>query len=174
VFPGNDPCANIVMTASIVSGLAQLVRYARSHQHPAIVVCATSLGAHLAALLATLPAAELVDGFILDKPLGQLSDLIRWHARGDSVWCHHVADRLQRVYRSVCPLDRRPKVAPERVTVIGAEFDRVTPMSAAQQVADHFQVELRPIKASHLFDPGRSSRLLQVLTEQRVRSASCE
>ncbi len=173
-FPSSDPCWNIVTVAVVTLGLAQLVRYARNRGHPTVIVAATSLGAYLAATFATRPEAALIDHMVLEKPLGQLSDLVRWHARGDPVWCQHVADRLQRVYRSVCPLDRAPKLTAERVTVIGAEFDRVTPLSAAQQVADHFQVPLRQIKASHLFDPGRATRLLKLLTELRVRKADCE
>ena len=164
-FPGADPCWNIVTIACIASELVQLVCYAKSQGHPSIIMCATSLGSHAIALLATLPEAQLVDRFLLEKPLGQLSDLIRWHARGDPIWCKHIADRLQRVYRSVCPLDRKPMVSPGQVTVIGAAFDQVTPIRAAQEVADHFQVPLRPIKASHLFDPSRTQRLLRWLAD---------
>jgi hypothetical protein len=151
--------------ACVASELAQLVCHAKGQGHPSIVMCATSLGSHAVALLATLPEAQQVDRFLLEKPLGQLSDLIRWHARGDPIWCQHIADRLQRVYRSVCPLDRKPVASPEQVTVIGATFDQVTPIRAAQEVADHFHVPLRPIKASHLFDPDRSQRLLRWLTD---------
>jgi len=164
-FPGADPCWNVVTMACVASELAQLVCHAKSQGHPSIVMCATSLGAHAVALLATLPGAQQVDRFLLEKPLGQLSDLIRWHARGDPMWCQHIADRLQRVYRSVCPLDRKPVASPAQMTVIGATFDQVTPIGAAQEVADHFHVPLRPIKASHLFDPGRTQRLLHWLTD---------
>jgi hypothetical protein len=164
-FPSADPCWNIVTMACVASALAQLVRHAKSQGHPSIVVCACSLGAHAVALLATLPEAQQVDRFLLEKPLGQLSDLVRWHARGDPMWCQHIADRLQRVYRSVCPLDRKPVASPEQMTIIGATFDQVTPIGAAQEVADHFQVPLRPIKASHLFDPSRTRRLLHWLTD---------
>jgi hypothetical protein len=161
-FPSNDPCMNVIAVASLVNGLVQIIERARSQGHPSVSVFAASLGAHLAALVATLPAAQSVDRFVLEKPLGHLSDLVRWHAPGDPTWCHHVADRLERVYRSVDPLQREPTVAPERVTVIGATFDRVTPLEAAHSVASHFHVPLQPIKASHLFDPGRSRRLLQL------------
>jgi pimeloyl-ACP methyl ester carboxylesterase len=164
-FPSNDPCMNIVTASTFVNGLVQLVARARAQGHPSITVFATSLGAYLAALVATLPGAAGVDRFVFEKPLGRLSDLIRWHARGEPTWCHHVADRLQRVYRSVDPLEREPTAAPERVTVIGAKFDQVTPLHAAQSVADHFHVPLRPIEASHLFDPGRSRRLVRLAHE---------
>ncbi len=173
VFPSADPCANIVTSANVANGLTQLVHHLRERKHPEIVVCSTSLGAHFAALLATLPAAKLVDRFILEKPLGQLSDIVRWHARGDPVRCEHVAERLQRVYRSVSPLDRSAHVSPEQVTVIGGCFDRVTPLSGAQRVADHFQVPLQPIQASHLIDPGRTPRLLRLLAQPLSRSAGC-
>jgi len=48
--------------------------------------------------------------------------------------------------------------------VIGGEFDRVTPISNVQLVATHFDVPLCQTKASHLLDPNRSRRMLEVLT----------
>jgi hypothetical protein len=164
-FPGRDPCINIIELARAAGELARIVGWARERGHPRIMLCGMSLGAHLVGLFATLPQAHNADRLVMEKPLSFLSDPIRWHARGESRWCQHVADRLERVYRGVSPLDRKPTVDPERIRVIGATLDRVTPIAAAQAVADHFQVPLQPIRASHLFDPDRSRRLLRLLAD---------
>ncbi len=165
-FPGRDPCLNIIEMARAASELARIVRWALEQGHRKITLCGTSLGAHLVALFATLPEAQGIDRLVLEKPLSFLSDPIRWHARGESTWCQHVADRLERVYRAVSPLDRKPTVAPERVRVVGATLDLVIPIGAAQSVADHFHVPLQPINASHLYDLGRAQRLLRLLEDE--------
>ena len=164
-FPGRDPCSNIIELARAASELVRIVGWAREQGRQRIMLCGTSLGAHLVALFATLPEARGVDRLVLEKPLSFLSDPIRWHARGESTWCQHVADRLERVYRVVSPLDRKPAVDPDRIRVIGGTLDQVTPIAAAQAVADHFQVPLQTIRASHLFDPDRSRRLLRLLAD---------
>ena len=159
-FPSRDPCYNLVEMARAAGELVRLVQCARQLGHPSILLCGTSLGAHLVALFATLPAARLVDGYWLEKPLRNLSDSVRWHARAACDLRQHVADRLARVYRAVSPLERRPWVTPDRMCIVGATFDQVTPIDSVQAIADHFQVLLRPVAASHLFDPGRTQRLL--------------
>jgi pimeloyl-ACP methyl ester carboxylesterase len=162
-FPSRDPSLNIIELARAANALLQHVHIARERGYQRISLCGTSLGAHLVGLVATMPECNLIDRFILDKPVGRLSDPIRWHARGDRALLCNVAERLDRVYRFVCPLDRSPTADTHRIDVIGAIWDQVVPLRTAQSVADHFQVPLRQIKASHLFDPYRSQRLLRLL-----------
>ena len=162
-FPGQDPCRNIVEIARAASMLGQVLLLARNLGHDSILVWGTSLGAHIAALLATLPVARLADRYILEKPLGRISDPMRFHGRVEPALLRQIADRLDGVYRAVSPLDRIPTVDPRRVTVIGSEFDRVTLPSAAQAVARHFCASQIQVKASHLFDLDRVPRLKQIM-----------
>lgn len=151
-LPGQDPCRNIVEIARAASMLGQVLRLACDLGHESILVWGTSLGAHIVALLATLPVAGLAHRYILEKPLGRMSDPLRFHGRGEPALLRQIADRLDGVYRAVSPLDRVPTVDPGRVTVIGGEYDRVTLPSAAQAVAGHFRASQIQVKASHLFD----------------------
>lgn len=164
-FPGRDPCANIVRLAQAVSGVLQLALWAHELGHSKVVLCGTSLGAHLVALAATLPGAVHAEACVLEKPMACLSDPIRLHAEAEPYWREHVAQRLDRVYRAVSPLERDPAITGGRVVVLGGVHDQVMPIERAQALADHFQVPLRPIKASHLVDLGRTRRLIEVLTQ---------
>jgi len=164
-LPSRDPSRNIIELARAASELGQLLTVAKERGHPSTLVWGTSLGAHIVALLATLPHAVHAAKYVLEKPVSRMSDALRLHGRGDSTLRSEVAARLDNVYRAVSPLERNPQVDAGSILVIGGQFDRMTPLATAQLLASHFNVPLRPIKASHLLDPGRSRRLTKVVVE---------
>jgi hypothetical protein len=112
-----------------------------------------------------MPGVVHGDRYVLEKPISRMSDALRLHGRGDDRLRGDVAARLDQVYRAVSPLDRSPQVDASSLVVIGGQFDQVTPLGTAQLLASHFNVPLRSIEASHLFDPSRSRRLTKVVVE---------
>ena len=48
------------------------------------------------------------------------------------------------------PTRLRPRISPERVLVIGAEADRITPLVHAEQLARHFEAPLLRVAGGHL------------------------
>lgn len=165
-FPGRSPLRNIVELARATATLGQLLLLARDLGHESILVWGTSLGSHALALLATLPAASHGDFYVFEKPLSRLSDPVRLHARGPSDWRAELADRLDRVYHRVSPLDRLPRVNSDKIVVIGGEYDMVTPISTAQSIATHFNAPLRQIKASHVLQFNRWRHVLEIVTRR--------
>ncbi len=127
-----------------------------------------SLGAYWVALLATIHTISHADLYVMEKPLAKMSDPLRLHGRGADELRARVAERLERVYRAVSPLERQPRVASTRVLVIGAEFDRVTSLAGAQALATHFNGELLKVRASHLIDTNRSQNMLAVVSGRLV------
>ena len=119
----------------------------------------------MAALSATLPAGKLADRYVLEKPLGRISDPLRFHGGSEAALRSEIADRLDAVYRAVSPLDRVPTVGSRHIAVVGGEFDQVARLAAACNFATHFHASLIRAGASHLFDLHRSQRLVQILSE---------
>ncbi len=158
-----DPSRNIVELARATTILEQVLMVARELGHESVVVWGTSLGAHLVALLATRRLAAHANLYVLEKPLGRLSDPLRLHGRGTNIQRDEVANRLDRVYLCVSPLDRPLRVDAKNIVIIGGDYDQITPISGAQLLADHFGVPLLQIAASHLFDPRRVRRVLEIL-----------
>lgn len=156
-FPSADPSSNLLEVARGVSAIRQIVAYARELGHDPIVVWGASLGAYLVALLGTTTPTQF-DALVFEKPLARLSDPLRWHGRGTDADRQDVALRLDRVYRAVSPLERQPQVDSSKVYVVGALYDRVTTFESAARLAAHFGVSPEPVRASHLYDSGRTER----------------
>ena len=168
-FPGPDPLRNIVELARAAISIRQVLAQAREFGHPSVSIWGTSLGAHAVALAATIPSSTVADRFVLEKPVAKMSDALRLHGPGLGSLRDAVALRLDRVYSVASPLDRRPCTCGTEVHVIGAEFDRVTPISGALSMANHFGAVLHTIEASHLFDRGRLECMIQILNPRAAR-----
>ena len=64
---------------------------------------------------------------------------------------------LDRAYRVASPLAREPRVAKERVLVLGGKSDRITPLSHAKRLARHFGAPLAAWDGGHLLQFGRAA-----------------
>lgn len=132
-----------------IEDLSTLIDQLRTRGIQRIAVMGMSLGGYLASLLATL------DGTLaLVVPIVPLADL-RDFAGTTRPWTEG-------------PLDRRPLIAPERVLVIGAEQDRIAPLSHARALARHFDARLVTMRGGHVVQLGRSSAFDEV--ERRLAS----
>lgn len=154
-FPGLEPRLASEGFRQAVTDLRELVRLFRSRGHPQVGLLGMSLGGYTAALTATVeptldflspivPLASLAD-FALEQ--GELPEAPEPRA------LEH--DLLERAYQHVSPVHRAPQIAPERVLVIGAKADRITPISHARRLAAHFRAELASFHGGHVVQWGR-------------------
>jgi pimeloyl-ACP methyl ester carboxylesterase len=63
---------------------------------------------------------------------------------------------LDAVHRVVSPLARPPRLANDRLLVLGAEADRITPLAHAQRLAAHFDAPLEVFAGGHILQFGRA------------------
>lgn len=154
-FPGLEPRLACEGFRQAVTDLRELVRWSRGRGHSKVGLMGMSLGGYTVALTATVdseldflspivPLASLAD-FALEQ--GDLPEAPEPRALEHAL--------RERVYRHVSPVHRTPLIAPERVLVIGAKADRITPISHAKRLASHFRAELLSFPGGHVLQLGR-------------------
>lgn len=155
-FPGRDPRVANEGFRQVVGDIGSLVAWLRREGHSAVGIAGMSLGGYVAALTATvlsnlaflvpiIPLASLAD---LAFEHGNLSESPELRAREHAL--------LERAYWVGSPLARPPRVAADRVLVLGGKADRITPLSHARRLARHFQAPLAAWHGGHLLQLGRS------------------
>lgn len=161
-FPGSDPRVTNEGFRHAMADLRDLVRWLRERGHPAVGVIGMSLGGYSTALAATVePDLAFAVPMI---PLASLADFARDQGRlgksGAETTAQHRA--LERVHRVVSPLYRAPLVPPERMLVIGARADRITPLAHARRLARHFDAPLETWAGGHLLQLGRADKFRRI------------
>ena len=173
-FPGADPRVSNEAFRQVIGDLRDFVHWLKAEGRPAVGVMGMSLGGYTAALLATLepelafcvpviPLASLAD-FARDQ--GVLSSAPKIEAEEHAL--------LDRVYRVVSPLERRPRIAPWRTLVVAGKADRITPVAHARKLAAHFGSPLVSWHGGHLLQLGRDAcfrRVETLLRELRAEPA---
>jgi pimeloyl-ACP methyl ester carboxylesterase len=162
VFPSSDPRVTIEGFRQAVHDLRALIRYLRERGAPAVGVMGMSLGAYTGALLATLEA-EL--GFAVPIiPLASIADLARDGGRlvGTEEERRLQHEAIEAAHRVVSPLGRPPAMDRDRILVIGAAADRITPIEHARRLAAHFNAPLEVITGGHLLQFGRADAFRSV------------
>jgi predicted alpha/beta hydrolase family esterase len=94
-------------------------------------------------------------------PLASLADFTREHNRlpGPPDEQRAIFHALDRAMAPVSPLHRAPAIAPERITVLAARGDRITPHAHAERLAAHTGGELVSFAGGHLAQFGRRAAL---------------
>ena len=154
-FPGREPRFAGEGFRQAVTELRELAGYLRQRGHPAVGLLGMSLGGYTAALAATVdPGFDFLVPII---PLASLADFAREHGELPAAPEPRALEYelLERVYRHVSPVGRLPLIASERVLVIGAKADRITPLSHARRLATHFRAPLAAWHGGHLWQLGR-------------------
>ncbi len=134
-----------------------------------------SLGGYTASLLATIePGLSFCVPVI---PLASLADFAREQGELSDSPALQIEEhaQLERIYRVVSPLERRPLIAPSRTMVVAAKADRITPVGHARKLAAHFGSQLVAWHGGHLLQLGRNAafrRVEMLLRELRSRSLS--
>jgi pimeloyl-ACP methyl ester carboxylesterase len=155
-FPSSDLRVTIEGFRQAVRDLGALSQFFRERGAPSVGVMGMSLGGYVSSLLATLDARL---GFAIPIiPLASLSAVARQNGRfvGSEAEQQLQFEAVERVYRVVSPLSRPSRVDKDRVLVIGAAGDRITPIEHAQLLAKHFQAPLSVFPGGHLLQFGRA------------------
>ena len=121
-----------------------------------------SLGGYTTALLATIePSLAFAVPVI---PLASIADFARDHGRfvGTPEEQSHQHRALESSMRVVSPLGRTPRVPSERVLIVAAEADRITPIAHAHRLAAHFGARMETFHGGHLLQFGRSRAFREV------------
>lgn len=153
-LPSSDPRITNEGFRQAMHDLRGLVGFLLARGAPAVGVMGMSLGGYTSSLLATVePRLAFAAPMI---PLASVADFARDQGRlgeGDVASAQHAA--LERANWIVSPLARPSLVPKERVVVVGAEHDRVTPIAHAERIAAHFEVPLVRFPGGHLLQIGR-------------------
>jgi pimeloyl-ACP methyl ester carboxylesterase len=153
-FPGADPRFTNEGFLQAMADVRALIGFLRARGAPQVGAMGMSLGGYATALLATVEP-EL--GFAVPIiPLASIADFARDQGRlgtTEQARLQHAA--LEAANAVVSPLARAPLVAKERLLVIGADADAITPIAHAERIASHWGAPLVRIPGGHLLQFGR-------------------
>jgi pimeloyl-ACP methyl ester carboxylesterase len=153
-FPGGDPRRTNEGFRQVVADLRSLAAILGDRGAPSVGVMGMSLGGYSTALLATLePSLAFAVPLI---PLASVADFARTQGRlgsGENAALQHAA--LERANAIVSPFARPSLVPRERVLIVAAEDDRVTPIVHAERLAAHFGSPLLRVHGGHLLQTWR-------------------
>lgn len=160
-FPGADPRFTNEGFRQAIADIRALSAFLRARGAPSVGVMGMSLGAYTASLLATVErdlafAVPLI-------PLASIADFARDQGRlgeGETSRLQHRA--LEEANWVVSPLARPSLVAKERMIVVGASADRITPIAHAERLAAHFGAPLHTFHGGHLLQFGRADAFREV------------
>ena len=161
-FPGSDPRVTNEGFRQAMLDLRNLIHWLLARGHREVGVMGMSLGGYTSALAATLePQLAFAIPLI---PLTSLADFARDQGRlGSQPEHQHAQHRaLDAVHHVVSPLHRPPLIATERILIVGAEADRITPLSHAQRLQWHFKAPLHTWHGGHLLQFGRSEQFRRI------------
>jgi pimeloyl-ACP methyl ester carboxylesterase len=163
-FPGSDPRFSNEGFRQVIADLRNFVGWLRAQGRTQVGVMGMSLGGYTASLLATV---ETDLSFCVPViPLASLADFVREQGElsnaPDLAADEHAV--LERIYRVVSPLDRKPLIHPSRTLVVAAKADRITPVTHARKLAAHFGSQLVSWHGGHLLQLGRNAAFRRVET----------
>jgi pimeloyl-ACP methyl ester carboxylesterase len=161
-FPSSDPRVTNEGFRQAMGDLGDLVSWLQSQGHPEVGVMGMSLGGYTTALAATVhPRLSFAVPVI---PLTSLADFARDQGRlgEDDAQAELEHAALDAVHAWVSPLHRAPKLAPDRMMILAAEADRITPIRHAERLAEHFGAPLHRWHGGHLLQLGRSEGFREV------------
>lgn len=155
-FPGGNPSVTNEGFRQVVADLRSLTGILRDRGAASVGVMGMSLGGYSTALFATVQrdlafAVPLI-------PLVSVADFARDQGRlgtGERAALQHAA--LESANRVVSPLARPSLVAKDRMLIVAAEDDRVTPIAHAERLATHFDAPLLRLPGGHLLQTWRAS-----------------
>ena len=161
-FPGSDPRVSNEGFRQAMGDLGDLVEWLLQRGHPAVGVMGMSLGGYTTSLLATVERRFAFAIPII--PLASLADFARDQGRlGSTPHETELEHRaLEAAHRVVSPLSRPPRVPGERMLVVAARADRITPPAHARRIAHHFGAPLESWHGGHLLQFGRAEKFRRI------------
>lgn len=154
--PGSDPRMTNEGFRQAVLDTRTLVHHLLDRGAPSVGLMGMSLGGYTSALIATIEARL---SFVVPMiPLASLAESARATGRfvGSAEEQQRQMEGLDAVHRVVSPLARPPRIARDRLLVLGAEADRITPLTHAQRLAAHFDAPLEVFAGGHILQFGRA------------------
>lgn len=154
LFPGADPRFTIEGCRQAIHDIRGLLRFLLARGAPSVGVLGMSLGGYVTSLLTTLePSLSFAAPII---PLASFADFARDQGRfGEGARGEEQYRAYDKAMAVVSPLSRPSKVLPERILILAAEHDRVTPMAHAERLAAHFHAPLVAFPGGHVLQFGR-------------------
>ena len=168
-FPGADPRFTNEGFRQAVADLRVLVALLRARGATSVGIMGMSLGGYTTSLMATVEEGLAFAVPII--PLASLADFARDQGRlgrGPEAVAQHAA--LEAANHVVSIFARPSRVAPERVLVVGAEADRVTPIAHAERVAAHLRAPLLRVAGGHLVQSWRAEAFRAVRSMLRANA----
>ena len=154
-FPGADPRFTNEGFRQAIFDLRALVRFLRARGAPRVGVMGMSLGGYSTSLLATVESG--LDFAVPIIPLASLADFAREQGRlGSGAEASAQQAALEEANRIVSPFARPSLVPKERVLILAAEADRITPIAHAERLAQHFGARVVRFPGGHLLQFGRA------------------
>jgi len=160
-FPGADPRFTNEGFRQAIADLRVLIDVLRERGAPSVGVMGMSLGGYTTSLLATLNADLSFAVPII--PLASIADFARDQGRlgtGPQAALQHRA--LEAANEVVSPLSRPSLIPAERMLIVGAEADRITPIAHAERLAEHFGAPLLRVTGGHLMQVWRRQAFREV------------
>jgi hypothetical protein len=148
-FPGPDPRVTNEGFRQAISDLRALIGILRARGAPCVGVMGKSLGGYTASLLATIEPNLAFTVPII--PLASIADFAREQGRlgtGDEARAER--DAMEEANWIVSPFARPSLCAPERVLVVAAKWDNITPIAHAERLAAHFGAKIVLFEGGHL------------------------
>lgn len=119
-------------------------------------VIGMSLGGYTASLLAT--ATSDVDFVVPYVPIASIQEFMIDHdlVPGEGAVQQEIADSYVSHLSQVTPMGRASQIAPERMTVISGELDRLATVKHGAHLAEHFGAQHIVFRGAHLVQKGRA------------------
>jgi hypothetical protein len=156
LFPSSDPRLTNEGFRQTIHDLRALAGWLRGRGAEAVGLMGMSLGGYVTGLVATVdPRFDFAAPLI---PCASIADVARSvgllvGTPEEQVLQH---EALEAVHRVVSPLARPARIAAERMVVIGAESDMITPIAHAERIARHLGAPLLKFHGGHLLQFGRN------------------
>ncbi len=159
-WPSPDPVRTNEGFGQAIHDLRALVAWLRARpgaERQRIAVVGMSLGAYTASLFATTDELDFLSPII---PAASWPELLWMHGDGRAERNRAEAagmtlPLLHRAMSIIAPLERAPLLGPDRVLVLSARADRITPPQHAEWLAQHFRGVHLKLPGGHVLQLGR-------------------
>jgi pimeloyl-ACP methyl ester carboxylesterase len=158
-WPSPDPVRTVEGFGHAIHDLRSLIAWLRARpgaERQRVAVVGMSLGAYTASLFATTDELDFLSPII---PAASWPELLWAHGAGETRGRAEAAGvtlpLLRRAMSIIAPLERAPLLGPDRVLVLSARGDRITPPEHAEWLARHFRGVHLTLPGGHVLQLGR-------------------
>jgi alpha-beta hydrolase superfamily lysophospholipase len=161
-FPGGDPRITNEGFRQAIFDLRTLSAYLRDRGAESVGIMGMSLGGYTSSLLATLD--ENLAFVIPIIPLASIAEIAKGAGRfvGSPNEQTLQYEGLEAVHRAVSPLARPSRIDKDRMLILAASGDKITPVEHARRLADHFGAPLEMFDGGHILQFGRADAFRSV------------